>query len=233
MSTAHAFILLDDNPLPGGYRQLTFRSESALATPPGPGHYLRARNAPNGPPLHAPLMSAQAPDRLQALARMQTAPAPGTRLESAGIEGVAPSPDAARPRIALVSADVALACSIFAASRLRKQYALTVFAHFEDAPPFQAVPSQILMPAAPPEAIAAVPLLDSWDIASRLSSAPERHGFYHGDIRGLLEHWWRLLDENERAELQVLGFGDEPFLRNIEEWCQARAIPLRTAEIPA
>lgn len=232
MSTAHAFILLEDNPLPGGYRQLTFRSESALSPPPGPGHYLRARFAPDAPPVHAPLMSLQA-ERFQVLARAQIPIAAGMRPENSAIEGAVPAPDPARPRIALVCAGVALACSIFAASRLRKQYALTVFAHFDDAPPFQAAPSQILMPAAPPEAIAAVPLLDSWDIPSRLSGTPERHGFYHGDIRGLLEHWWQRLDGNEHAELQVLGFGDKPFLRNMEEWCQAHAIPLRIAEIPA
>lgn len=233
MSTALKLSLLEDIPLPGGYRQLTFRSESALSPLPGPGHYLCARLAADAPPLHAPFMSLQAPERFQVLARTQIPLATGMRPENSTIEGEVPAPDPARPRVALVCAGVALACSIFAASRLRKQYALTVFAHFDDAPPFQATPSQILMPAAPPETIAAVPLLDSWDIPSRLSSILERHGFYHGDIRGLLEHWWQRLDGNERAKLQVLGFGDEPFLRNLKEWCQARAISLRTAEIPA
>jgi hypothetical protein len=233
VAAAHTLTLLEDVPLPGGYRQLTFRSESALARAAGPGHYLRSRLAPDAQLLHAPLMSMHASDRLQVLARTQTRLMPGTTMENAFIEGAAPLPDPDRPRIALVSADVALACAIFAASRLRKQYDLSVFARFDDVPPFQPVPSQILMPAAPPEAIAAVPLLDSWDIPSRLSSAAEQSGFYHGDIRGMLEHWWQRLNGNERAKLQVLGFGDEPFLRIMEKWCRAHAIPLRTAEIPA
>lgn len=231
MSAALTLILLEDIPLPGGYRQLTFRSENALSPEPAPGHYLHA--APGGLPRHAPVMLMPAPDRLQILACTQIPIAPALRIQNARIEGDAPTPDPARPRIALVCADGAVACSIFAASRLRKRYDLSVFAHFEGAPPFQPAPSQILMPSSPPGAIAAVPLLDSWDIPSRLSSAQERSGFHHGGILGLLEHWWERLDGNERGELQVLGFGDGLFLHGLKEWCQARAIPLRTAKIPS
>jgi hypothetical protein len=48
----------------------------------------------------------------------------------------------------------------------------------------------------------------------------------------MLEHWWQRLDANERAEQQMLAFGESGFLLGLKEWCQTHRIPLRTAEIP-
>lgn len=229
-----ALTLLESHPLPGGYSELTLCSENPLSPLPGPGHYLGISLAPQGPPMHCPIMQAPAPDRLQVLAQSQLPISRGTVIDNAHIEGEALLPDPARRQIVLVSSDSALACSIFAASGLRKQnqFSITVFAHFDGVLPFKPAPSQILMPACPPGAIAAVPLLDSWNIPSRLSSTREQSGFYPGDISGLLEHWWRWLDEEERMRVQFLGFGDGRFLSGVRKWCEARRMPLQTAEVP-
>lgn len=230
---AGTLTLLESNPLPGGYSELTFGAERALS-PPRPGQYLSIAPAPDIPPVRCIIMQAPAPDRLQVLARFQFQIARGTVFVETRIEGEALDPDPARPDTVLVSAGSALACSIFAASRLRTQsrFNITVFAEFDTAPPFKPAPSQILMPGCPPEAIAAVPLLDAWNIPSRLASRAGQNGFYQGDIRGLLEYWWQGLRDNERAKLQILGFGEDRFLNGLREWCKARRIPLRTALIP-
>jgi dihydroorotate dehydrogenase electron transfer subunit len=227
-----AFSIIETNPLPGGYCELTVRSSKELSPLPEPGQYLRAMLAPGTPLSFAPILKAQSADTFQVLA--QTAAARGTGLLNARIEGDAPAPDPARAHIVLVSAESALACSIFAASRLRllPQYALTVFAQFDRPMPFKAVPSQIMMPACPSGVIAAVPLLDSWNIPSRLAGAPEQSGFYHGDVDGLLESWWQRLDKDEHFRVQILGFGAHSFLGKLRDWCEAQRIPLRTAEIP-
>ncbi|HEX5057482.1 MAG TPA: hypothetical protein VFX02_13425 [Gammaproteobacteria bacterium] len=226
--TAHTLTVVEDNPLPGGYRQLTLRSVAELA--PGPGQYFSI--AFERAVAHWPIMKSRAPDLVQALARVSLPP--GTALHGSRMAGKVLQPDSEHPLIALVSSDNALACSIFAAERLRtdSRYRLAAFAQFDAAVPFRPAPSQILMPAAPPGAIAAVPLLDSWNIPSRLATPAGLNGFYQGDIRGLLECWWEGLDANLWPQVQMLGFGADSFLRNLGNWCESLRIPLRTAEIP-
>lgn len=182
---------------------------------------------------YSPIIKIQAPDEIQVLSRVQPQMIPGKEIRSAYIDGDAIAPDPAKPRVILVSADIALACSIFAAALLKTQprYTITAFAQFDDAVPFKPVPSQILMPACPPDVIAAVPLLDAWSIPSRLVSAMEKSGFFHGDFSDFLELWWQRL--SRRDEIQILGYGPRDFLKRLEEWCIPRRITLRTAEIPA
>jgi hypothetical protein len=226
--------LLEIAVLSDGYCELRLRAARALLPAPAPGQYLNAALAPGTPRTPYPVIGLRTPDCFQVLSRSVPTIEAGAVLHGAMIEGTALEPGPSRPRLALVSDGGALACAIYAASSLRSHGAWrpAVFAHFDDAVPFKPVPSQILMPAAPPGTIAAVPLLDSWNIPSRLASTRWRSGFYHGDIPGLLEHWWQQLNENERGELQVLGFGGGRFLDALKEWCQARGIPLKTAEIP-
>jgi hypothetical protein len=228
----HKLRIIEANPLPGGYCELTLQSVEKLSLLPEPGQYLRAALAPETALLSAPILKVQSADTFQVLS-----PASATRgaeLLHASIEGEALSPLPARRHVILVSVESALACSVFAASRLRLQphYALTVFAQFDHPTPFKAVPSQILMPACPSGVIAAVPLLDSWNIPSRLAGSPEQSGFYHGDVDGLLASWWQRLDKEEHLRVQMLGFGVKPFLRRLGSWCETRQIPLQTAEIP-
>ncbi len=229
--TVHALTVVDATTLADGYSELLLQSTTELSPPPGPGQYLNIEITPGAPPVHAPIMQMQAPDRLQVLSRTPTPLARGTRIQGR-IEGEIIRPDPAYPGLVLVSADDALACSILAATHLRTQYTLTVFAHFTAMVPFQPTPSQILMPGSPSGVIAAVPLFDSWDIPSRLASSREEHGFYHGDISGLLEYWWQQLDDSAQSQMQIMGFGDNLFLGNLRDWCEARNIPVRTAVIP-
>jgi dihydroorotate dehydrogenase electron transfer subunit len=226
------FTILNVTPLPGGYRELTLQSTKEISPLPEPGQYLRAVLEPGTPLSPLPILKVQSADTFQVLSPASATC--GTELLHARIEGKALSPYPAQTHVVLVSAESALACSIFAASRLRlqPQYALTVFAQFDHPAPFKAVPSQILMPACPSGVIAAVPLLDSWNIPSRLAGSKEQSGFYHGNAVGLLELWWQRLDAEKHLQLQVLGFGEQGFLRSLAECCQALNIPLQTAEIP-
>jgi hypothetical protein len=226
----HTFTIVETNPLPGGYRELTLRSKKELSLEPG--QYLLAAFDPETPLPPSPILKEQSADTFQVLSRSPATR--GVELFQARIEGETPTPDPARTHVVLVSAESSLACSIFAASRLRlqPQYTLTVFAQFDYPTPFQAVPSQILMPACPSGVIAAVPLLDSWNIPSRLAGSAEQGGFYHGDATGLLDSWWLNLNAEERPQLQVLGFGDKSFLQRLANWCDGKQIPLQTAEIP-
>jgi hypothetical protein len=226
---ARVFTILEINPLASGYCELTLQPAAEFL--PLPGHYVSAVLGPDAPLSHSPVIKAQTADKFQVLSWTQTQIARGTRISDARIEGETPIPDPAYPQLVLVSDNIALACSIFAASRLRTQYEITVFAHFDSSAPFKPAPSQIFMPSCPPEVIAAVPLLDSWNIPSRLTSLREQNGFYHGDICQLLELWWQRLAE--RAGMQILGYGSHGFLGRLEDWCRLRQIPLGTAAIPA
>jgi hypothetical protein len=228
----HELNILEASPLAGGYSELVVESSNKITPAPGPGQYLSAVFAPGEPPVYLPIMQLPAPDRLQVLSCTPRPVARGARMQ-ARIEGEAALPHPDYPKLVVVSGDNALACSILASARLRAQHDLTVFAYFDRAVPFKPAPSQILMPACPPEAIAAIPLLDAWNIPSRLASPLEQSGFYHGDICGLLDYWWQRLSEKDHSQVQMLAFGQHDFLRGLKEWCAARGISLRTAEIPS
>jgi hypothetical protein len=135
----------------------------------------------------------------------------------------------------LVSENIALGCSIFAARQLReqKQFIISAFAQFEHGPPFRPAPSQILMRGCPAGVIACVPLLDSWNIPSRLTGPIAQSGCYQGDICELLELWRQQLNSNEQNDVQILGYGTADFIARVTAWSRSCRIGLKAALIPA
>lgn len=81
--------------------------------------------------------------------------------------------------------------------------------------PFDPRPSRILVPGLPDGVIAAMPLLDDWDIPSRLASQQGYPGCFEGYVTELARHWLRTLNPDVRQQLSLYACGPHPMLRAV------------------
>jgi len=122
--------------------------------------------------------------------------------------------DRSRPRTLLLGGGVGIPPMVFLADRLRtdRHWQPVVFMGSEVPFPFTARPSRFLLSGMPDAVIAAMPLLDDWDIPSRLASQQGYPGCYEGYITGLARLWLDSLAANERDEVSVFACGPHPML---------------------
>jgi dihydroorotate dehydrogenase electron transfer subunit len=79
--------------------------------------------------------------------------------------------------------------------------------------PFRTRPSQILVPGIPAGAIACMPMLDEWNIPSRLASKSEFPGCFDGFVTQLGDAWLSSLGPAELAEVEIFSCGPTPMLK--------------------
>ncbi len=117
----------------------------------------------------------------------------------------------------LIGGGVGMPPMIFLAEHLRHQKAVQPFVILgSEVPfPFRAEPSQILVPGVPNEVIAAQPLLDSWNIPSRLASLQGYPGCFEGYVTDLARHWLTSLNDTTRAEVAIFSCGPHPMLEAV------------------
>jgi dihydroorotate dehydrogenase electron transfer subunit len=138
----------------------------------------------------------------------------GTIINMIGPIGMPFVADRARPRTLLLGGGVGIPPMVFLADRLRsdEHWQPVVFMGSEVPFPFTARPSRFLLPGMPDAVIAAMPLLEDWDVPSRLASQQGYPGCYEGYITGLARHWLDALAAAERAEVSVFACGPHPML---------------------
>jgi dihydroorotate dehydrogenase electron transfer subunit len=122
--------------------------------------------------------------------------------------------DRARPRTLLLGGGVGIPPMVFLADRLRRDrhWQPVVMMGSEVPFPFTARPSRFLLPGMPDAVIAGMPLLEDWDVPSRLASLQGYPGCYEGYITGLARHWLDALSAEERNEVSVFACGPHPML---------------------
>jgi len=122
----------------------------------------------------------------------------------------------ARPRILAIGGGVGIPPMVFLAERLttdrRANWKPLVLMGSEIPFPFRARPSRVLVPAAPAEAIACMPLLDDWGVPSRLASGAGFAGCFNGYVTELAAQWLAALSDAERAEVEIFACGPTPML---------------------
>jgi dihydroorotate dehydrogenase electron transfer subunit len=91
--------------------------------------------------------------------------------------------------------------------------------------PFRARPSRIMVPAAPTEAIACMPLLDEWGVPSRLASNSGYAGCYSGHVTELASRWLAELSAAELAEVAIYACGPTPMLAATARLAHSLAVP--------
>jgi dihydroorotate dehydrogenase electron transfer subunit len=95
--------------------------------------------------------------------------------------------------------------------------------------PFRTRPSRIMVPAAPAEAIACMPLLDEWGVASRLASNAGYPGCFAGHVTELASHWLAELTAAELAEVAIYACGPTAMLAATAKLARACALPCQVA----
>lgn len=122
-----------------------------------------------------------------------------------------------KPRTLLIGGGVGIPPMVFLSDRLREDERATwkplVLMGSEIPFPFRTRPSQILVPGIPAGAIACMPMLDEWDIPSRLASKSDFPGCFDGFVTQLGDAWLSSLGPAELAEVEIFSCGPTPMLK--------------------
>jgi dihydroorotate dehydrogenase electron transfer subunit len=161
------------------------------------------------------------------LARRQ----PGETLSLLGPIGVPFQVHPERPRPLLLGGGVGIPPMVFLADSLRGNTAWQPFVVMgSEVPfPFQARPSQFLVPGLPEGVIAAMPLLEDWGIPSRLASLQGYPGVFEGYVTDLARAWLQGLTEAERAEVEVFSCGPHPMLEAVARLAREFDLPCQVS----
>jgi dihydroorotate dehydrogenase electron transfer subunit len=153
----------------------------------------------------------------------------GATISTLGPIGKGFQPSPSRPRTLLVGGGVGIPPMVFLAESLRSRsdarWQPLVLMGSEIPFPFRARPSTIVVPGMPAEAIACMPLLEDWDVPSRLATLAGYPGCYDGFVTDLAAAWLRTLDATALADVEVFACGPTPML-------QAAARVARRLQVP-
>ena len=92
--------------------------------------------------------------------------------------------------------------------------------------PFRPRPSAIVVAGVPPDCIACMPLLEEWDIASRLASPAGLPGCFEGTVVELADLWLASLGPSELASVEILASGPASMLEAVAALAARYAVPL-------
>jgi dihydroorotate dehydrogenase electron transfer subunit len=140
------------------------------------------------------------------LAELQT----GQALSILGPIGVPFSPPHGHSRPLLIGGGVGIPPMVFLADQLRRQDAPLqplVIMGSEVPFPFTTRPSGILVAGMPAGAIACMPLMEDWGIASRLASLQGYPGCFDGYVTDLARAWLESLDGEGRGQVIIYACG--------------------------
>jgi dihydroorotate dehydrogenase electron transfer subunit len=156
---------------------------------------------------------------------------PGDRISLMGPIGTPFRTHPERPRPLLIGGGVGIPPMVFLADALRRTpgFAPLAILGSEVPFPFQARPSQILVPGIPAGVIAAMPLLDDWGVPSRLASLQGYSGCFEGYVTELARIWLASLDEAARAEVEVFACGPHPMLEAVAALARELGLPCQVS----
>jgi dihydroorotate dehydrogenase electron transfer subunit len=121
-----------------------------------------------------------------------------------------------RPRPLLIGGGVGIPPMVFLAESMRSALGAPwrplVLMGSEIPFPFRTKPSTILVPGIPPGAIACLPLLDAWEIPSRLATRAGYAGCFDGFVTELASAWLAAQSRERLAEVEIFACGPTPML---------------------
>jgi dihydroorotate dehydrogenase electron transfer subunit len=141
---------------------------------------------------------------------------PGRRLSLLGPIGVPFRPSPGRRRPLLIGGGVGIPPMVFLADRLRALLPETmplVLMGSEVPFPFRPRPSQIMVSGIPQGAIACMPLMEDWGIASRLASLEGFAGCFEGFVTELARAWIESTSAGDLAQVEIFACGPTPMLK--------------------
>lgn len=138
-----------------------------------------------------------------------------------------------RPRPLLIGGGVGIPPMVFVADALRHdtraRWQPLVLMGSEVPFPFQSRPSTMLVRGMPDGVIGCMPLMEDWDIASRLASLQGYAGCYEGYVTDLARQWLASLDRNALAEVEIFACGPTPMLKAAAHLAQQFDIPAQVS----
>lgn len=142
-------------------------------------------------------------------------------------------PHIERPRTLLVGGGVGIPPMVFLAERLRDRtdadWKPLVLMGSEIPFPFRTRPSQIMVAGMPVATIACMPLLDEWNIASRLASRSGFPGCYDGFVTQLAQAWLASLGSEQLAEVEIFACGPTPMLEATAKVARQYRVPCQVS----
>lgn len=157
----------------------------------------------------------------------------GAILSAMGPIGRGFEPSPARPLTLLVGGGVGIPPMVFLADTLRARRDATwhplVLMGSEIPFPFRARPSTLLVPGMPDGVIACMPLLDDWDVPSRLASLAGFPGCFHGYVTDLAAEWLASLDASALGRVEMFACGPTPMLQAAAKVARHYGVPCQVS----
>lgn len=164
--------------------------------------------------------------------RLLSRKAPGERVNLLGPIGQPFVTSPERPNVLLIGGGVGIPPMVFVADRLRAgpgNWRPLAILGSEIPFPFAAVQSQLSTPWLPPGIRSAMPLLESWNVPSRLATLAGFNGCFDGYVTDLAEKWLTTLSSVELAKTQVLACGPTPMLRAVAALAERHNLPCQVS----
>jgi dihydroorotate dehydrogenase electron transfer subunit len=120
---------------------------------------------------------------------------------------------------------------VFLADALRREEGVSPFVILgSEVPfPFDARPSQIVIPGLPEGIIATMPLLDDWGVPCRLASLQGYAGCFEGYVTDLARHFLDSLDDQARSQVEIFSCGPHPMLEAVVALARTYSIPCQVS----
>ena len=132
----------------------------------------------------------------------------------------------------LIGGGVGIPPMVFLAEHLRKRAraATPIAIMGSEIPfPFTPKPSRVLVEGIPDAAIACMPLLEDWGIASRLTSRQGYPGCYDGLVTDLARHWLAGLAQEQRRQVEIFSCGPTPMLQAVAALAREFSLPCQVS----
>ena len=136
-----------------------------------------------------------------------------------------------RPRALLIGGGVGIPPMVFLAERLKEDraYKPLVLMGSEVPFPFRTRPSATVVAGMPAGTLACMPLLEEWNIASRLASRSDFPGCYSGFVTELAEAWLGTLQPAELADIEIFACGPTAMLKVIAALARKYSLPCQVS----
>ena len=155
---------------------------------------------------------------------------PGSRVSVLGPIGKPFEPLADRPNALLIGGGVGIPPMIFLAEALRKTDCDPLAILGSEIPfPFELMRSSIPTPWLDADIDSTMPLLESWNVACRLTSMADFSGCYRGYVTDLAELWLQSIGDEERSRTQIFACGPTPMLKAVAAQAQRYELPCQVS----
>jgi len=123
-----------------------------------------------------------------------------------------------KPKALLIGGGVGIPPMVFLADKLREikgAYDPFVIMGSEVPFPFDPIPSKFTVPGMPDGVTAAMPLMEDWNIPSRLASLQDFPGCHNGYVTEVAENWLQQFDKDQLKQVTIFACGPHPMLESV------------------